>query len=73
MNKLENKPRKAGYLMKRGEYNKAWKVRWCKVDQSKLLYYKKQENSKPLGFVPLEQAVVRVCGVLWREVREGWY
>lgn len=51
---------KEGYLLKRGEINKAWKARWCKIDKAKLLYYKKQDTVKPAGHIPLEQAVVRV-------------
>ena len=54
------KQEKAGYLLKRGELNKAWKARWCKVDGPNLLYYKKVDNARPVGFIPLEQAVIRV-------------
>merc|ERR1712137_855585 len=55
------KPTKQGYLLKRGEFNKAMKVRWCQIEDSKLMYFKKPENSKPMGFIPLDQAVVRKC------------
>ena len=56
---------KAGYLMKRGEFHKSWKVRWCKLDgpNRKLLYYKSKDNVKPINHIPLEHSVVRVSNL----------
>ena len=51
---------KQGYLFKRGQLNTSYKARWCKVEDTKLLYFKTSDNPKPINFIPLEQAVVRV-------------
>uniref|UniRef100_A0A6B2LQV5 PH domain-containing protein n=1 Tax=Arcella intermedia TaxID=1963864 RepID=A0A6B2LQV5_9EUKA len=49
-------------MLKKGQYNTAWKMRWCVVQEEKLYYFKEKEyfNQKNyLGFIPLQQAVVR--------------
>eukprot|EP01127_Copromyxa_protea_P006658 TRINITY_DN16663_c0_g1_i1.p1 TRINITY_DN16663_c0_g1~~TRINITY_DN16663_c0_g1_i1.p1 ORF type:complete len:151 (+),score=16.78 TRINITY_DN16663_c0_g1_i1:36-455(+) len=51
-----------GYLLKKGKINTSWKCRWCVLTGSKLAYFKNEMiNRKPLGFIPLDQAVVRSC------------
>ena len=55
---MAEKVQKSGYLLKRGEINKAWKARYCRIDKSRLFYFKKQDHPKPAGFIPLEQAVI---------------
>lgn len=62
---------KEGYLLKRGELNKAWKARWCKIEKTRLLYFKKQETNKPTGFIPLEQAVIRVRLIITKFIWVG--
>lgn len=52
---------RAGYLLKRGEINKAWKVRWFELEDDKLKYFKSQDQAKAIDFIHLDQVVVRVC------------
>eukprot|EP01095_Lingulamoeba_sp_RSL-Kostka_P000734 TRINITY_DN11018_c0_g1_i1.p1 TRINITY_DN11018_c0_g1~~TRINITY_DN11018_c0_g1_i1.p1 ORF type:complete len:319 (+),score=55.58 TRINITY_DN11018_c0_g1_i1:33-989(+) len=55
---------KEGFLLKRGEkINKAFKVRWFKVDgkNRRLLYFKTKESSKPINWIDLSNSVIRVC------------
>jgi len=50
--------------VKKGQYNTAWKCRWCVLTGDKLLYYKDKEQTgrqSPLGLIPLQLAVVRTC------------
>ena len=61
---MSSKQEKSGYLLKRGEFNTAWKVRWCRVEGSNLLYFKKINDTRPVGFIPLEQAVIRVSTII---------
>jgi len=50
----------AGYLQKKGQINTAWQTRWCVLSADKIFYFKNNEQSKPLGYIPLNQAVIRV-------------
>jgi hypothetical protein len=50
---------KSGYLLKKGEINKSWRLRWFVLQDDKLFYFKTSEQSKPIGFIPLDQTVVR--------------
>lgn len=59
MDDTKNKQKRAGYLLKKGQVNTAWKVRWCVLKDDKLYYHKNPEQSKPIGYIPLDQAVVR--------------
>ena len=55
-----DKTTKGGTLMKRGEINKNWKIRWFLVKEGKLYYYKRKQDQKFIGMIPLEQSVIRV-------------
>eukprot|EP01094_Clydonella_sp_ATCC50884_P010862 TRINITY_DN20680_c0_g1_i1.p1 TRINITY_DN20680_c0_g1~~TRINITY_DN20680_c0_g1_i1.p1 ORF type:complete len:309 (+),score=89.59 TRINITY_DN20680_c0_g1_i1:122-928(+) len=50
-----------GWLMKRGEYHRGWKVRWCVLRHNELSYYKSSEATKPISTIPLADAVIREC------------
>eukprot|EP01111_Echinosteliopsis_oligospora_P009461 TRINITY_DN2778_c0_g1_i1.p1 TRINITY_DN2778_c0_g1~~TRINITY_DN2778_c0_g1_i1.p1 ORF type:complete len:148 (+),score=29.91 TRINITY_DN2778_c0_g1_i1:154-597(+) len=55
---------KQGYLLKRGEVRKGWKVRWFVVHDQQVRYFKTQEDftSSPdsfIDFIPLDQSVVK--------------
>lgn len=51
----------SGYLVKRGEINKGWKVRWCVVEEGRMYYFRSPESSKPISYIPLGQTVIRIC------------
>jgi len=55
---------RSGFLLKKGQYNTAWKCRWCVLVPNKLLYYKDKEQTgrqSPLGMIPLQLSIVRTC------------
>eukprot|EP01118_Nematostelium_gracile_P000108 TRINITY_DN10099_c0_g1_i1.p1 TRINITY_DN10099_c0_g1~~TRINITY_DN10099_c0_g1_i1.p1 ORF type:complete len:159 (-),score=23.57 TRINITY_DN10099_c0_g1_i1:4-426(-) len=54
------KLQKSGYLMKRGEVNKSWRVRWFCLQDDRVHYYKSAEQEKSIGEIPLDNAVVRI-------------
>ena len=51
---------KEGSLSKRGEINKNWKVRWFILKDGKLFYFKRKQDQKPIGSIPLDQSAIRV-------------
>jgi len=51
---------RSGYLLKRGEINKSWKVRWFELEDDKLKYFKSQDQTKAIDFIHLDQVVVRI-------------
>jgi len=52
---------RSGYLLKQGELNKAWKLRWFELEDDKLKYFKSPDKSKAINYIPLDQAVVRAA------------
>eukprot|EP00002_Diphylleia_rotans_P032435 TRINITY_DN6810_c0_g1_i2.p1 TRINITY_DN6810_c0_g1~~TRINITY_DN6810_c0_g1_i2.p1 ORF type:complete len:102 (+),score=16.43 TRINITY_DN6810_c0_g1_i2:43-348(+) len=51
---------KKGYLQKLGEHHKSWKLRWFVLEGDKLLYFKTADNTKPISYIHLLEAIVRV-------------
>jgi hypothetical protein len=49
-----------GYLQKKGRINTAWQTRWFILSEDKIFYFKNSDHCKPLGYIPLKQAVIRV-------------
>jgi len=54
-----------GFLEKRGQLNTAWKKRWCRLQNEKITYAKPKDKNKPVNFVPLQQAILRVRNLTW--------
>ena len=52
-------PEKQGYLMKRGESNKALQKRWLVLKGNLLFYYEKQTDREPIGVIILHDCTVR--------------
>jgi hypothetical protein len=48
------------YLLKRGAMNKSWKTRWFTLDGDKLFYFKVAGDTKPVGWIELADALIRV-------------
>ena len=50
----------SGYLLKQGEKGlvRAWKKRWFTLRESRLYYYKAEDDSVPINFVDMRDAVV---------------
>jgi hypothetical protein len=53
-----------GYLMKQGEKGviKSWKKRWFVLREARLYYYKDAEDSVPINFIDMRDAVVTEPG-----------
>jgi len=60
MSQKSKKLAKTGYLLKRGEVNKSWRVRWFVLQDDRLFYFKSPEQEKAIAFIPLDNAVVRI-------------
>jgi len=58
--KSSKRQAKSGYLLKRGEVNKSWRVRWFVLQDDKLFYFKSPDQEKAIAFIPLDNAVVRI-------------
>mmetsp|Transcript_30317 Transcript_30317/g.84725 ORF Transcript_30317/g.84725 Transcript_30317/m.84725 type:complete len:501 (+) Transcript_30317:50-1552(+) len=56
-----SRPDKQGELRKEGHFVKNWKVRWFVLQRDMLFYFKSRLDSKPIGYVPLKDAVVKRC------------
>ena len=54
-----SRPDKQGELRKEGHFVKNWKVRWFVLQRDQLFYFKSRLDSKPVGYIPLKDAVVR--------------
>jgi len=54
-----SRPDKQGELRKEGHFVKNWKVRWFVLQRDMLFYFKSRLDSKPVGYIPLKDAVVR--------------
>lgn len=50
----------SGVLCKMGEVNKSWKERFFILEDDKLFYYKNNEATKAIAYIPLNDAYVRV-------------
>ena len=50
-------PHKKGCLLKKGEKGviKGWKKRWFVLEFDRLFYYKRQCDTEPINFVPLQR------------------
>ena len=53
------RPDKQGELRKEGHFVKNWKIRWFILQKDKLFYFKSRLDSKPVGYIPLKDSVVR--------------
>eukprot|EP01116_Phalansterium_solitarium_P016463 TRINITY_DN3830_c0_g1_i4.p1 TRINITY_DN3830_c0_g1~~TRINITY_DN3830_c0_g1_i4.p1 ORF type:complete len:1404 (-),score=508.12 TRINITY_DN3830_c0_g1_i4:741-4952(-) len=51
-------PQKAGWLTKEGHLVKTWKRRWF-ILKDYLLFYFKHPEEDPLGYIPLQEAIVK--------------
>lgn len=49
----------SGWLMKKSEYHRGWKVRWCVLRGKEVTYFKSPESTKAIATIPLADAVVR--------------
>jgi len=56
-----NSPDKQGELKKQGHIRKSWKLRWFILQRDMLFYFKSRLDSKPVGHIPLKDAVVKRC------------
>jgi hypothetical protein len=56
-----SRPDKQGELKKEGHFVKNWKVRWFVLQRDMLFYFKSRLDSKPVGFIPLKDSVVKRC------------
>jgi hypothetical protein len=54
----------SGYLLKQGEKGlvKSWKKRWFSLRESRLYYYKSEEDSVPINFVDMRDTLVSDVG-----------
>jgi len=46
---------KAGWLFKRGRFNKSWKRRFCVLTHKELEYYKELKDVSPQGVIPIAE------------------
>jgi len=53
---------KEGYLVKKGEVNKAYQRRWFVLKGNLLFYYEKKTDKDPIGVVILEGCTVELTG-----------
>mmetsp|Transcript_8982 Transcript_8982/g.16865 ORF Transcript_8982/g.16865 Transcript_8982/m.16865 type:complete len:682 (-) Transcript_8982:40-2085(-) len=55
-------PDKSGWLFKKGatKFSK-WRPRWFILSENTLYYFKHSEDVEPLGFIPLENVLIRTC------------
>ncbi|KAG2378402.1 hypothetical protein C9374_008545 [Naegleria lovaniensis] len=58
--KESHKYEMSGVLCKMGEVNKSWKERFFILEDDKLFYYKNNEATKAIAYIPLNDAYVRV-------------
>jgi hypothetical protein len=40
--------------------HKGWQKRWCVLQEGRLLYFRIPEDAKPINYIPLEHASVKV-------------
>ena len=52
---------RAGWLVKRGEVNKAFQRRWCVLKGNLLFYSEKQTDREPVGVIILEGCTVELA------------
>lgn len=58
--KKGKKPIKCGYLLKKGEKNNKWKVRWCAVIEAKFFYFDQIKDQEPIQSFSLNNLAFEV-------------
>jgi len=59
---------KAGWLFKRGRFNKSWKRRFCVLTHNELEYYKELKDVSPRGVIPISDIECLSTGLTANEM-----